>query len=182
MSKQLLPRMVITAGMMAATLSCPAWAQQKHALTMSGEGMKGRYVQQHIIDVDDVPGHQVRNFEIQRTYSPDNQPVIEGERVVEAWVRGYSNYTSGVGPVWGYTTLITDKGNKIFIEGIGTSETQATDTGARRGTYHGTSRFTGGTGRFAKIRGLFVDVSKFDTDPKTGYNTLDSHGEYWFEQ
>jgi hypothetical protein len=144
--------------------------------------MKGRYVQQNIIDVDDTPGHQIRNFEIQRTFSADSQLVIDGERIVEAWVRGYSNYTGGIGPVWGYTTWITDKGNKIFTEGIGTSETQVTDSGSRRGMYHGTSRFIGGTGRFAKIRGLLVDVSKFDTDPKTGYNTVDSHGEYWFEQ
>jgi len=27
-----------------------------------------------------------------------------------------------------------------------------------------------------------VDVAKFDTDPKTGYNVSDSRGEYWFEQ
>jgi hypothetical protein len=108
--------------------------------------------------------------------------VIDGERVVEAWVRGFSNYTAGVGPVWGNTTFITDKGSKIFVEGIGTSESKTTDTGSKRGTYHGTSRFVGGTGRFAKIRGNFVDVSQFDTDPKTGYNTVDTHGEYWFEQ
>ena len=175
-------QMLIPAWLFAALLSCPVWSQEKHAFTVSGEGMKGHYVQQHIIDVDDVPGHQIRNFEIQRTFSGDNQLVIDSERIVEAWVRGYSNYTGGVGPVWGYTTWITDKGSKIFTEGTGTSESQITDTGSRRGTYHGTSRFIGGTGRFAKIRGLFVDVSKFDTDPKTGYNTVDSHGEYWFEQ
>jgi len=39
-----------------------------------------------------------------------------------------------------------------------------------------------GTGRFAKIRGILVDVAKFDTDPKVGYNVSDSRGEYWFEQ
>jgi hypothetical protein len=182
MSIRLCPKVLFTAGLLAATFYCSAWAQQKHAITISGEGMKGRYVQQHIIDVDDASGHQIRNFEIQRTFSADSQLTIDGEWIVEAWVRGYSNYTAGIGPVWGYTTWITDKGNKIFTEGIGTSEAQVTDSGSRRGTYHGTSRFTGGTGRFAKIRGLLVDISKFDTDPKTGYNTVDSHGEYWFEQ
>jgi hypothetical protein len=149
---------------------------------MPSEGVKGRYVQQHIIDVDDVPGHQIRILEIQRTYSHDMEPVVDGERVVEAWVRSSSNYTGGIGPVSGYTTWITDKGNRIFIEAIGTSESQMTETGSRRGTYHGTARLVGGTARFAKIRGVLVEVSKFDTDPKTGYNTLDSHGEYWFEK
>jgi hypothetical protein len=149
---------------------------------MSGEGAKGRYVQQHIIDVDDVPGHQIRVYEIQRTYAADRPTIIEGERIVEAWIRGSSNYTGGIGPVWSYTTYVTDKGNKIFVESLGTSETEATATGSRRGTYNGTAKFIGGTGPFARIRGVMVDVSKFDTDPKVGYNTLDSHGEYWFAQ
>jgi hypothetical protein len=149
---------------------------------MPGEGVKSRYVQQQAIDVDDVPGHQVRVQETHRVYPADGQIVVEGERVVESWIRGFSNYTSGLGPAWGYATWITDKGSKIFIEYTGTSESQATDTGSKRGTYHGTARLVGGTGKFAKIRGLMVDLAKFDTDPKTGYNVSDSRGEYWFEQ
>ncbi|HXX02382.1 MAG TPA: hypothetical protein VEJ00_14295 [Candidatus Acidoferrales bacterium] len=159
------------------------WAQEKRPIAVSGEGAKGRYLQQYIIDVDDTPGHQIRINEIQRTYAPDKQAVIEGERIVETWSRSLTNYISGIGPVLvAYNTWVTDKGNKIFIEGTGTSESQITDTGSKRGTYHGTSRFVGGTGRFAKIRGTLVDVSTFDTDPKSGYNTIDSHGQYWFEE
>jgi len=182
MSEVTLSNVIAAAGILAASCSPSIWAQQKYPITMSGEGAKGSYVQQHIIDVDDAPGHQLRVYEIHRTYSVEKPLLIDGERVVEAWVRGSSNYTGGIGPVWSYTTFVTDKGSKIFVESIGTSETQATDMGSRRGTYHGTSRFVGGTGRFAKIRGVYVDVSKFDTDPKAGYNTVDSHGEYWFEK
>jgi hypothetical protein len=108
--------------------------------------------------------------------------MIDGERIVEMWGRGFSNYTSGVGPTSGYNTWITDKGNKIFVENTGTSETRQTETGSKRGTYNGTSRIVGGTGRFSKIRGNLVEVTKFDTDPKTGYNAGESHGEYWFEE
>ena len=75
-----------------------------------------------------------------------------------------------------------DGGNKVFIEYFGTSESQVTETGSKRGTYDGTSRLVGGTGRFSKIRRVFVDETKFDTDPKAGYNVSDSRGEYWFEQ
>ena len=168
----------------AALILAPAtWAQEKHPISVSGEGAKGRYVQQYIIDVDDVPGHQIRINEIQRTYAPDKQAEIAGERIVETWSRSLTNYISGIGPVLAaYNTWITDKGNKIFMEGTGTSESQVTETGSKRGTYHGTSRFVGGTGRFAKIRGTLVEVSEFDTDPKTGYNRVDSHGQYWFEE
>ena len=108
--------------------------------------------------------------------------MIEGERIVEMWIRSMTNYTQGIGPSYGYQTWITDKGNKIFIETIGTSEAQVLESGAKRGTYHGTARITGGTGRFAKIRGNMVDVAKFYTDPKEGYSLQDSHGEYWFVQ
>jgi hypothetical protein len=182
MIQYMMCRMSIPAWVCVALLSSPAWGQEKQPLNASGEGMKSRWVQQNVIDVDDVPGHQLRNYEIHRTFSSSGQPVVDGERVIEGWVRGYSNYTNGIGPVWSYTTWITDKGSKIFIESIGTSESKPTETGSKRGTYHGTSRIVGGTGRFANLRGLFVDVSKFDTDPKVGYSTADSHGDYWFEK
>lgn len=163
-------------------LSGAAWSQEKHALVMSGEGSKGEYPQQLAIDSDDVPGHQVRVYEIHKTYSSGNQPVIDGEHIVESWTRGFSDYIGGVGPTSGYSTLVTDKGNKIFIQYSGASESKPTETGSKRGTNHGTSHFVGGTGRFSKIRGTLVDSSKFDNDPKTGYNVGESRGEYWFEK
>jgi hypothetical protein len=76
-------------------------------------------------------------------------------------------------------TMMED-GNKISGEYTGTSETQATSTGSRRGTHHGIARISGGTGRFAKIRGQMVDTAEFDTDPNSGYNRVSSKGEYWF--
>jgi hypothetical protein len=77
---------------------------------------------------------------------------------------------------------VTDKGNKIFLEFSGSSETRPTETGSKRGTYRGTARFVGGTGQFSKIRGYLVEEAKYDTDPKTGYNFGEFRGEYWFEQ
>jgi hypothetical protein len=62
--------------------------------------------------------------------------------------------SNGIGPVWGFQTWVTEKGNKVFMESAGSSETVATETGSKRGTYHGTARIVGGTGRFAKIRRL----------------------------
>ena len=182
MSKRTVSQVLVPAWILAALFSSSVWAQQKHPIAISSEGLKSRYIQQLAIDVDDVPGHQVRVQESQRTFPADKQPVIDGDRIIESWSRSVTDYTAGIGPAWGYNTLITDKGNKIFLQTIGTSESQATETGSKRGTYHGTARFTGGTGRFSKIRGTLVDVAKFDTDPKTGYNLLDSRGEYWFEQ
>jgi len=173
---------VVAAGILS--FLCPGIlsAQQKHSITISSEGAKSRYVQQLALDVDDVPGHQVRVQESQRIFPAENSPTIDGEHIAEWWGRGYSNYVAGIGPAWGYVTIITDKANKIFLEFNGTSETRVTETGSKRGTYNGTSRFVGGTGRFAKIRGYLIEVTNFDTDPQAGYNTGDSRGEYWFEK
>jgi len=163
-------------------LSCAtSYAQQKTPLTVTGEGVKSRYIQQTAIDVGDTPEHQIRVQESQRTFPPENQPMIGGERIVEGWIRGFSNYTNGIGPAWGYLTWVTDKGNKIFVEYAGNSESTPTDTGSKRGTYHGTARIVGGTGNFIRMRGTLVDLGEFDTDAKTGYNRATSRGEYWLE-
>jgi hypothetical protein len=157
-----------------------AVAQQKHPISISSEGAKTRFVQQLAIDVDDLPGHQVRTFENHRIYATDNPTMVAGERIVESFGRGLSNYVAGIGPVSGYTTLVTDKGNKIFLEFSGSSETRPTETGSKRGTYRGTARFVGGTGQFMNIRGYLVEEAKYDTDPETGYNFGEFSGEYWF--
>jgi hypothetical protein len=118
--------------LLAAFTVASADAQEKHSLVISSEGVQSRYVQQHIIDVDDVPGHQIRVQESLRTYAVDRQFGIDGERVTEWWIRSFSNYTNGIGPSWGFQTWITEKGNKIFLETYGTSESQATETGSKR--------------------------------------------------
>jgi hypothetical protein len=174
--------MAVPGVVLAILFSSNVFGQQRHPISMSSEGVKSRYVQQQAIDVDDVPGHQIRVQETHREFPANKQLVIEGERIAESWIRGFSNYTGGIGPAWGFGTWVTDKGNKIYVEYSGTSESQTTDTGSKRGTYHGTSRLVGGTGQFSKIRGTLVDSTKFDTDPKAGYNVTDSRGEYWFEQ
>lgn len=156
-----------------------AWAQQKFPISRTGEGVKSRYVQQHVIDVGDMPGHQIRIQESQRT-NPGSGHAVNGVKITEDWVRGFSNYANGVGPAWGYFTWMMEDGSKIFGEYTGTSESQTTASGSRRGTYHGIARITGGTARFAKIRGQMVDISEFDTDATNGYNRVSSKGEYWF--
>jgi len=158
-------------------------AQDKHPLVISSENAKSHYTQQLAIDVDDAPGHQVRVYEWQRTYPAGTEPIIEGEKIVEQWNRGITNYTGGAGPVLvGYTTNITDKGNKIFMQSIGTSVTTVRENGSRFGSYHGTALLVGGTGRFANIRGTLVETADFDSDPKTGFTRGTTRGEYWFAQ
>ena len=182
MKKRHLAKMIAAVCAVATLSSGAIWAQEKHPIAISSEGAKTRFIQQLAIDVDDVTGHQVRVFENHRIYAADKQVTVAGERIVESFGRGLSNYVSGIGPVFGYITLVTDKGNKMFLAFSGTSETRLTETGSKRGTYNGTARFTGGTGPFSNIRGYLVDATKYDTDPKTGYNIGEFRGEYWFKQ
>jgi hypothetical protein len=156
-------------------------AQEKHQFTHSTPPQSSRYVQQHAIDVGDIPGHQIRIVEIQRVYTSDH-PLVAGMKVVETWVRGFTDYVNGVGPAEGYATWILEDGNKIFLEWKGSSYSEPTTTGSRRGRSHGTTRLMGGTGRFATIRGVLTDEAEFDPDPRTGYNRVASRGEYWFEK
>jgi hypothetical protein len=46
----------------------PAAAQQKQSISISKTTADTRYTQEHMIDVGDVPGHQVRIYEINVTY------------------------------------------------------------------------------------------------------------------
>ena len=158
-----------------------ALAQQKYSYNHSSPPQSSRFVQQHSIDVGDIPGHQIRIVEIQRMYTADH-PVIMGTKVVEVWARASSDYVNGVGPAQGYDIMLLEDGSKIFSEWRGTSYSEATSTGSRRGTFHGTIRWIGGTGKYATIRGVIAAVSEYDTDPKTGYNRTNHKGEYWFEK
>ena len=165
-----------------AFVSNSALAQQKYKFEEKPEWSTSRYVQQHAIDVGDVPGHKVRILELQWTYNEQSQLAVSGVKVKESWSRGYTDYTNGKGRSWGYGSWILADGNKIYVEYSGTTMAEPTSTGSIKGSYHGVSRFTGGTGKFSRIRGTMTEADDFDSDPKTGYNKVETQGEYWFEE
>jgi hypothetical protein len=168
-------------GLAALLFPASGLAQQKYSYSHSTAPQSSRYVQQRVIDVDDMPGHQLRILEVQRKYTR-NHPVISGVKVVEVTVRGFSDYTNGVGPAQGYSTWILEDGNKVYAQWSGTSYTTTTSTGSQQGTYNGMTYFIGGTGEFATLRGVLTEKSEFNTDPESGYNKSSSIGEYWFAE
>lgn len=162
--------------------STAGWSQQKYPIGTNSEGQTSKYIQQHKIDVGDVPGHQVRIQETQRVYNDKSTLAFAGTKAKESWIQGYSDYTNGKGKAWGYGHWLLEDGNKIFFEYIGTSHSEPTSTGSLKGSYHGTTRIVGGTGKFKGIRGTTTDTVAFDNDPKAGYNNSDGKGEYWFQE
>lgn len=157
-----------------------ASAQQRHPIEDKPEWSTGKYTQQLAIDVGDVPGHKVRTLELHYVYNEKSQLAVSGVRVKEGWSRGYSDYTDGKGRSWGYALWLLGDGNKVFMEYSGTTLADPTATGSIKGSYHGVSRLTGGTGRFSRIRGSMAEKNEFDNDPKAGYNNMESKGEHWF--
>ena len=51
-------------------------AQQMQRVSYKSPADNAKYTQQHVIDVGDVPGHQVRVYEIHRTFP--NAPAFNG--------------------------------------------------------------------------------------------------------
>ena len=173
--------LAIAAFVVALGIENAAFAQQKFPINTTSEGVKSSYVQQHIIDVGDVAGHQVRILEVHRVHTLKHIE-LDGVKVTEEWDRGFSDYTNGVGPARGYGIWVLEDGNKVFLEWNGTAYSEATATGSRRGTFNGATKIVGGTGKFAKIRGMMTDAVEFDTDPQKGYSRASNKGEYWFEE
>jgi hypothetical protein len=137
-----------------------------------------KYTQQAAIDVGDVPGHQVRIYEIKRTY-PSDPPVYDGVRGVESWTRGYSDYVDLNGRAWGYSYLVMENGDKIFFQYSGTTQTTVKPDGSKETVYNGVATMAGGTGKFRGIRGHLRSRNIFDL--ATGSSGFQEEGEYWME-
>jgi hypothetical protein len=182
-----------TAAQQQTPASTPTATPQRQKISFRSPATNTQYTQQHVLDVGDEPGHQVRIFEIHRTYpatlvASANQgspqagaggPVFNGVRATEQWVQGVSDYVNTNGRVHGYATYIMENGDKVFshYEGIN----QATGTGKANGSFVHT--ITGGTGKFKDLRGVLRanNVATFAAGRATT-NETQYDGEYWTER
>jgi hypothetical protein len=84
------------------------------------DGRRCQVTQQHVTDLGDIPGHQIRVFELDRVY-PNIKPNCEGLKWTESWTRGLSDYVDRSDWSWGYEEVYTlERGDKIFKEHSGT--------------------------------------------------------------
>jgi hypothetical protein len=90
-----------------------AVAQEKQHVSYKVTAENSKYTQQQFIDVGDSAGHQVRSFEIHRTF-PTNAPVINGIKVKEVWGRGVSDYIDYNGTATQYSVYVLENGDKFF--------------------------------------------------------------------
>ncbi len=150
-----------------------AAAQQKHTITRPPSS-NSQYLQEHAIDVDDMPGHQVRVYEIKYQY-PSRDLAFGGVIVTQSLTRGMSDYIAGNGPFTTYSGYTLEDGSKIFSRSTGT--TQAEADGTRRFTY--VENYLGGTGKFKGMRGQMRGTGSRTPGAKT--LEQQSAGEYWLE-
>jgi len=148
-------------------------AQERQRVSYTTPPASTKYTQQHLIDVGDVPGHQVRVYELHRTF-PANAPVINGLRLTETWGRAVTDYIDGNGSSTTYTVYVLENGDKFFSRAALVA--QSDDSGKLTATSVGP--ITGGTGKFAGIQGTVRGLAT--ATPKTGTNEGQTTIEYWF--
>jgi len=154
-------------------------AQEKHRYSFKTPPGVAKYTQQHVIDVGDVPGHQVRIYEIQTKYTAE-APAYDGVKVVEVWTRGISDYTNGSGHAQNYAVNLMANGDKIFSHSEILTHTLVNADGSRASKFTTVVTLTGGTGKFKGIRGTLRSAGQ--TDFKIGTSGVEAEGEYWFEK
>jgi hypothetical protein len=157
-----------------------ASAQQRQQFSFTPPPGTSKYEEQHIIDVGDVPGHQVRVYSEHAVY-PQEAPVFDGVKVKEGWLRAMSDYTNLSGHVHGYVVDVMENGDKIFGRWEGLTQTTINPDGSKASEVWGVTTLTGGTGKFKGLRGTLHGSSKIDFkgSPLPSSPTV---GEYWFEQ
>lgn len=156
-----------------------ALAQEKHKYFFKPPPGTTKFTQTHLLDVGDVPGHQVRIAEVQSKYG-DDAPVYDGVKVRDIRSVLVSDYVAGTGNAFIHSVSTLENGDKVYSRTDIMAHTTVGEGGARRTSFTSVVTLTGGTGRFKGIRGTLRGGGF--SDMKTGTSGTQTEGEYWFEQ
>jgi hypothetical protein len=163
-----------TIGLLCVAVAQPgsdAIAQQTQQVSYKVTAENSKYTQQQFLDVGDVAGHQVRSFEIYRTF-PTNAPVINGMKMKETWTRGISDYVDNNGTATTYNVYVLENGDKFFTRGT----VLARSAGPGKLSNVTVAYITGGTGKLAGIQGIVRTTGS--AEPKAGVNETQVEIEY----
>jgi hypothetical protein len=152
-----------------------AAAQQKQQASFKTPAANTKYTQQTTVDVGDIPGHQVRVFELHRTY-PSNSPVINGLKLTEMWTRGVTDFIDGTGSSVNYSVYVLDNGDKFFSR----TALVAQSLGSGKFTTTSAGTITGGTGKLAGIQGTLRTTGT--AQPTAGVNENQTDKEYCYSK
>ena len=164
---------IATLGVLGLGVATTTFAQEKIKYTFSAPA-QSKYTEQHVLEVGDMPGHQIRVGTISTKYLTES-PVFDGVKMSEASIWITSDYISGNGRFTQYVVAKMENGDKIYE----TVEGQLQTSGGKA-AYSTVTTLRGGTGKFTAIRGVIRGSGV--TDFKTGPTSNPSEGEYWFEK
>jgi hypothetical protein len=162
----------------ASAVALPATeaaAQEMQRVSYKTPAANSKYSVQHVLDVGDIPGHQVRLFELRRTF-PTDAPTINGVKLKETISRGLSDYIDTNGANTNYVEYVMENGDKFFSRQTTVSQSTVAADGKRKNIATGSGVLTGGTGKFATIKGVVRTTNVFDA--KAGINDGESEIEY----
>lgn len=159
------------------------WAQQKRAIAFTAAPDSGEYLQDHRVEVGDVPGHIVRVIQVTWDVSQmEPVPSFNGVAVTAVTSSSMTDYYDFNGLGQGYLVFTLENGDKIFSDFNGATHTAFLDDGSPSSShFSGIMTLTGGTGDFKGIRGLIRQVTDWNlaTD-KSHTQPTTFEGEYWF--
>jgi hypothetical protein len=136
--------------------------------------------QRHVLDVGDVPGHQVTLAEYHSKYTNEAPgPVYGGVKAVETTYSLQADLVNGTGRVSGYGVTLLENGDKTFARSEQLLHSTVAPDGARKSAVTAVLTLTGGTGKFKGIQGTLKQTTS--TDLKTGTGETVAEGEYWIE-
>lgn len=156
-------------------VSTIAVAQEKHAVGFDAPASGNQYTQQHVLDVGDVPGHQLRLYELVRSYGGKDQ-TIEGVVLKEAVIRATSDLTDLNGLGRSYVEYRMENGDRIFARGYFLNHKLPNGNRLKNLTE---LDITGGTGKFRGIRGIVRAETVSDAK---AFNQNRTEFEYWFDK
>lgn len=154
-------------------MSLPVYSQEKWPIPSADSD--GKYVEERVIDVGDVPGHQLRIYNLTSTF-PKKDLKFLGVNVVSSSSIGSSDYIGKSGSFNYYIVYVLENGDKIFGRGSGASVSNP--DGGRK--YSFIENLSGGTGKFKGVRGQLRGSG--ERAPGADGVTESQSGEYWVEQ
>ena len=170
--------LLVTTGALLMVTS--ADAQEKQKLSFKLPPGVTQYTQRHVLDVGDVPGHQVTLVELHSKYTNEAPGAVFGglKEVEDTWPL-QADIVNGTGRVWGYGVYLLENGDKIFARSESVLHTTVAPEGAKKSSTTTVITLIGGTGKFKGIRGTLKATTS--TDFKTGLGEAVAEGEYWIE-
>jgi hypothetical protein len=154
--------------------SLGAFAQQKYTISQPA-GATSKFTQEHVIEVGDVPGHQLRVYEVQNEF-PRNDLAFGGVVAKQMVSNGLSDSVNGSGSFTAYNVYSMADGSRVFVRLTGT--TQSDGAGGSRSV--SVENFVGGTGKFKGIRGQMRNTLQRASG--SGVLNVQVSGEYWMEE